>query len=278
MLPVERHRRIREALRRSRVVSTEELAHLLEVSSETVRRDLVVLEQKGHLRRVHGGASLIDAGEEAPFGERATTDLDEKTTIGRLAAAMITPGLTLIIDVGTTALEVARAIPADYRGTVATPSLHVAAELAGRPGVTVLVPGGRLRSGDLALSNAHTVAFFADLRADLAFLGSGGITLDGLTDFHLDEVASRLEMLRHSGRCFVLADGSKIGRIAPYWVCALDRIAGVVTDRAPEQPFVEAVARSGGIVVSPDSTGENSANNAPTVGRPRRQDSRVGSA
>lgn len=253
MLPVERHERIREALRRSRVVSTEDLAELLEVSSETVRRDLVALEHQGHLRRVHGGASLIDGGEEASFGERATADRDAKTTIGQLAAEMITSGQTLIIDIGTTALEVARAIPADYRGTVATPSLHAAAELAGRPGVTVLVPGGRLRRGDLALSNAHTVAFFAELRADLAFLGSGGITAEGLTDFHLDEVATRREMLRHSGRCFVLADGSKIGRTAPYRVCALADIAGVVTDRTPERSFREAVRDGGGTVICPGS-------------------------
>jgi DeoR family transcriptional regulator, fructose operon transcriptional repressor len=251
MLPAERHERIRDALRSSRVISTEDLAELLAVSGETVRRDLVALESQGHLRRVHGGASQLGHGEEQPFGERTTSGQEAKASIGRVAAELLVPGQTVVIDVGTTALEVARAVPVDFRGTVATPSLHVAAELASHPGVTVLVSGGRLRGGDLALSNAQAAGFFADLRADIAFLGSGGVAADlGLTDFHLDEVATRRVILAHCARSFVLADAAKIGRIAPFRVCGLDAVAGLITDEPPSADLRIAVHRAGGIVVT----------------------------
>ena len=121
-------------------------------------------------------------------------------------------GQTLLLDVGTTVLEVARALPPDFRGTVATCSLLVAAELAGRRDVEVLVSGGRVRGGDLSLSNAQTVAFFADVRADLAFLGSGGVdAVAGLTDYHLDEVATRRTIIANAARAFIVADSGKLG-------------------------------------------------------------------
>jgi DeoR/GlpR family transcriptional regulator of sugar metabolism len=255
VLPAERHEWIRNALRCSRVISTEDLAELLAVSGETVRRDLVALEHQGHLRRVHGGASLLPHAGEPPFGERTTSGQEAKATIGRAAAELLVPGQTVVIDVGTTALEVARAVPVDFRGTVATPSLHVAAELPSHSGVTVLVSGGRLRGGDLALSNAQAAGFFADLRADIAFLGSGGVAADlGLTDFHLDEVATRRVILAHSARSFVLADAAKIGRIAPYRVCGLDAVAGVITDEPPSADLRNAIHRAGGILVTSDPT------------------------
>ncbi|MDL4772582.1 MULTISPECIES: DeoR/GlpR family DNA-binding transcription regulator [Thermomonosporaceae] len=253
MLPAERHARIGDALRSTRVVGTDELSRLLGVSAETVRRDLVVLERRGALVRVHGGATAKadGSGEEAPFTERAVIAGEAKAAIGRAAAALLRPGQTVIIDVGTTAVEVARALPAGFRGTVATCSLLVAAELAGRPGVEVLTSGGRVRAGDLACSGAQTAAFFADLRADVAFLGSGGVDAGaGLTDFHLDEVAVRRVIIASSLRSFVLADSGKLGRLAPHRVCGLDEVDGLVTDRPVPPGLQLAVERADGVIVS----------------------------
>ncbi|MGW3657747.1 DeoR/GlpR family DNA-binding transcription regulator [Streptomyces sp. NPDC005151] len=251
MLAAERHRRIVAEIARLKFVTTEDLTTLLNVSHETVRRDLALLERRGDLTRVHGGATASQApvGEEASFSERRDAYLAEKKEIGRAAAALIEPNQTVVIDVGTTALEVARALPADHVGVIATPSLLVAAELSSRPRVEILVSGGRLRAGDLACYNAQTVEFFSNLRADVVFLGSGGIAPYGLTDFHLDEVATKRAMLANASHRYVLADSSKFGRTAAHRVCGLNGFDTLITDRPCPDDLRAALSRIGGSII-----------------------------
>ncbi|WP_405084650.1 DeoR/GlpR family DNA-binding transcription regulator [Microbispora sp. NBC_01389] len=254
MLPAQRHQRIIETLGRKGTVRTEDLAALLGVSHETVRRDLAVLERRALLVRVHGGATSAPSGtgEELSYLERSTSQSGAKAVIGGLAAGLLRPRQTVIIDVGTTAVHLARAVPPSFRGVVATCSLLVAAELAGRPGVEVLVAGGRVRQGDLAVSNAWTVEFFEDLRADVAFVGSGGVDAHaGLTDYFLDEVATKRVILARTARTYVLADTEKHGRVAAYRVCGLDGPSGLVTDAEPSPALASALARAGTEVISP---------------------------
>ncbi|MDQ8708086.1 DeoR/GlpR family DNA-binding transcription regulator [Streptomyces sp. LHD-70] len=251
MLPAERHRRIVAEIDRLKFVTTDDLTSLLGVSQETVRRDLALLERRGELARVHGGATTAQAsvGEEASFSERRDAFLEEKKVIGQAAAALIEPHQTVVIDVGTTALEVARALPADHVGVIATPSLLVATEVSSRPRVEVLVSGGRLRGGDLACSNAQAVGFFNDLRADAVFLGSGGVAPYGLTDFHLDEVATKRVMLANASHRYVLADSSKFGRTASHRVCELDGFDTLITDQPCPEGLQVALVKAGGRVV-----------------------------
>lgn len=252
MLAAERRSRILGELRLRPTVSTDHLSELCGASAETIRRDLVVLESQGLLTRVHGGAvGPSAAAGEGSFAERSVQAESAKATIARLAAGLVRTGQTVIVDIGTTALHLARAFPTDFRGTVATPSLLAAAELAGRPGVEVLVSGGRVRGGDLACSNAQTVGFFRELRADIAFLGSGGVdVVAGLTDYHLDEVATRRVMVAQSARSFVLADAAKLVRVAPHAVCGLQDLAGLVTDGPVPTPLRTVVERFGGLVLT----------------------------
>ncbi|MEP6842035.1 MAG: DeoR/GlpR family DNA-binding transcription regulator [Pseudolysinimonas sp.] len=237
MLPSERRARISDRIRTARIVSTDELARSLDVSTETIRRDLLALERHGDVQRVHGGAQsaqLAPVGNEAPFSERVALANSGKVRIGVAAAKLVQPGQTVIIDIGTTALQVARALPYDFVGVVVTCSLLVAMELADRPHIEVLVSGGRLRSGDLALSNSQTTTFFDSIFADVAFLGSGGVDSEaGLTDYYLDEAVTRQSILRNSRMSFVLADSSKIGRIARHRVAGLEHLAGLITDVEP---------------------------------------------
>ncbi|MEU7876754.1 DeoR/GlpR family DNA-binding transcription regulator [Microbispora bryophytorum] len=254
MLPAQRHQRIIEALGRKGTVRTEGLAALLGVSHETVRRDLALLERRALLVRVHGGATPAPSGtgEERSYLERSTSQSEAKAVIGELAARLLRPGQTVIIDAGTTAVHVARAVPPSFRGVVATCSLLVAAELAGRPGVEVLVAGGRVRQGDLAVSNAQTLGFFQDLRADVAFLGSGGVDAEaGLTDYFLDEVATKRVILAGTARTYVLADSSKHGRVATHRVCALDGLSGLITDEEPPPALASALVRASAEVIGP---------------------------
>lgn len=255
MLAAERHDRIVNVVQARQYVRSEELAERLSVSLETIRRDLVTLERQGKLRRVRGGASQHQSvsSEEAIYAERSKLAAEEKSGMAQTAASLITPGMTLMIDIGTSCLNVARAIPVDFRGRIVTCSLPVAIELADRADVEILVSGGRLRPDDLALSNGQTVSFFQELRPDLAFLGSGGLDADaGLTDYYTDEVATRRVVLHNAAQSYVLADSTKHGHIAPFKVCDLSGFTGLITDRVLDQALSAALRRAGAEVLTND--------------------------
>jgi len=253
VLAAERKVRILEELRGARVVSTEDLARSLSVSGETIRRDLVGLEQQGLLARVHGGAALSQprpAGREASFAERAAARSEAKDRIGHAAAAVAQPGQLIVIDVGTTAARVARALPVDLVATVATCSLLAAIELADRPNLDVLLCGGRLRGGDLALSGTLTQSFFADLNPDVAFLGSGGVDArSGLTDFHLDEAIVHKTIVENAAASYVLADATKFDRVAHHRVAGWNALTGLITDEEPPASIRSAITVAGGRVI-----------------------------
>ncbi|MDR0285411.1 MAG: DeoR/GlpR family DNA-binding transcription regulator [Propionibacteriaceae bacterium] len=251
-LPVTRRSVIRRKLADLGVVRTQDLVDELGVSVETVRRDMAALERDGALERVHGGA--VAAGQrlsvEPSFHDRTSAQGTGKARIGQAAARLVSDESTLFLDVGTTALCVAAAIPASFRGLVATNSLPVAIELARCPHATVLVAGGRLRSDDLATAGQYAIGLLEDLRVDLAFLGSGGVhPTSGLTDFHLDEIATRRAMMRNSARTFVLADATKFARIAPYHVAGWDSFTALITDEEPPAVLRTAVQRGGATVI-----------------------------
>ena len=253
MLPVERHEAIAEAVGAAQAVSTDELVRRLGVSAETVRRDLALLEEKGVLRRVHGGAAPVAERRvvEPTFTERSMIHHQAKAQMARVAAGLLENGQTVIIDIGTTAVAVAQAIPRSFVGTVVTPSLPVAVELADRPDVEVLLAGGRVRAGDLACSSAFTKNFFADIYADIALLGSGGVHAEaGLTDFHLDEIDVRRAIIANSARSYILADSSKVGQVAPYRVCQLSAVDGLITDQHTDPAVKAAIEETGGAVLT----------------------------
>jgi DeoR family fructose operon transcriptional repressor len=251
MLPTQRRQAILAQVRQHSAVSADDLAREFGVSVETIRRDLRRLGQKGLLDRVYGGATRpAGRSSEGSFAARSALRMEAKRAIAQLAASLVEPGETVVIDVGTTALEVARALPASFEGRVLTNSVPVAMELASRPEIEILLSGGQVRHGDGACSGAHAEAFFAEFYADRAFLGSGGVHPEaGLTDYYPAEVVVRRTIIGHTAACYVLADASKLGTIAVHRVCPLDRITAVLTDDqtddAGEPGAHEALAAAG---------------------------------
>ncbi|MDQ6874580.1 MAG: DeoR/GlpR family DNA-binding transcription regulator [Actinomycetota bacterium] len=255
MFPARRRLAIVEQIRAAQVVRADDLARQFEVSVETVRRDLKSLEMQGLLERVYGGAAKLRVGvAEASFDQRRLLGAGEKRAIGAAAAARVGADETILIDVGTTALEVARALPPTWQGRVLTNSVLVAVELAGRTGIELLLSGGRVRSGDLACSGPHARSLFDDFFVAKAFLGSGGVhPTGGLTDYYSDEAALRRAALARVGQSFVLADSSKLGQIAPCRVCDLDRIDSIVTGADADADMVAALRDRGPeVIVAPD--------------------------
>ena len=241
MLPTQRRQAILAQVREQAAVSAEDLSRQFGVSVETIRRDLRRLDERGLLERVYGGATRPSGrSSEGSFAARSTRHIDRKRAIAALAASLVESGETIVIDVGTTALEVARALPAGFRGRVLTNSVPAAMELSARTDVELLLCGGQVRAGDGACGGAHAEAFFTEFYADRAFLGSGGVHPQaGLTDYYPAEVVVRRTIIDHTAATYVLADSSKLGEIAVHRVCTLDRLTAVITDDA-ENPAARA--------------------------------------
>ena len=250
MLPTQRRQAILAELRQAKAVSAEELARKFGVSLETIRRDLRGLRDRGLLERVYGGALPVRS-TEGDFATRSSLHATSKLAIAQLAATLIEPEDTIVIDIGTTALEVARALPEAFRGRVLTNSVPAAMALADREEVELLLCGGQVRRGDAACFGAQAEAFFADFYADKAFLGSGGVHAQaGLTDYHPPEVATRRTIIAHAAASYVLADSSKLGAIAVHRVCPLSRVTAVLTDPDADAEAIEALTSAGCTVMS----------------------------
>jgi DeoR/GlpR family transcriptional regulator of sugar metabolism len=252
----DRHRLIVELLRDAPRVAVADLSTATGASEMTVRRDLDLLAAHGALRRVHGGAvPTTPSGVEPPFAARATVAAGAKQAIAAAAAELIRDGETVVLDSGTTALEVARLL----RGravTVLPLSMHAANALVDAPQVRLLLPGGEPRPGELAMVGPLALASLRALRFDIAVLSPCAFDLDaGLTAFDLDDAQIKQQALAVSGRSIVLADGSKWDRTALAHVCPADRPDIVVTDpSAPEDQRTTLAERGVHVQVAGNTT------------------------
>ncbi|MEV4582927.1 DeoR/GlpR family DNA-binding transcription regulator [Nonomuraea jabiensis] len=228
---MERLRAIMNALRTNDSVSVAELAAEHGVSEMTIRRDLDELAQQGVVRRVRGGAlSLLLRGEEPPFGVREREAVEAKQRIGAEVAALIADGDAVVLDGGTTALEVARALH-DRRLTVLPLALQSVSLLASAPRVRLVLPGGEVRQGELNFMGPLTENSLKALRFDTAVIGCCGLSAEhGLTAHDLPEVAVKQAAIASARRVIVACDSGKFTRTAFGAVCPISRLDVVVTD------------------------------------------------
>jgi DeoR/GlpR family transcriptional regulator of sugar metabolism len=252
----DRIRAIMNALRVSDSVSVTELATTYGVSEMTIRRDLDELAQQGVVRRVRGGAlSLLLRGEEPPFGVREREAVDAKRRIGAEVASLLADGEAVLLDGGTTVLEVARSVR-DRRMTVLPLALQAAQELAGAPRVRLVLPGGELRQGEMNLVGPLTETSIKALRFDTAVIGCCGLSAEhGLTAYDLPEVAVKQAAIASARRVVVACDSGKFSRTAFGAVCRLDQIDVVVTDDGIPQDQHDALTAAGVAVRVVPATG-----------------------
>ncbi|HEX7744118.1 MAG TPA: decarboxylase, partial [Micromonosporaceae bacterium] len=184
---------------------------------------------------VRGGAiSLLLRGEEPPFGIREREAIDAKRRIGAEVAALIADGEAVLLDGGSTALEVARALR-DRRLTVLPLALQSTVELSTAPRIRIVLPGGEVRPGELNFSGPLAEASIKALRFDTAVIGCCGLSAEhGLTTHDLPEAAIKQAAIASARRVIVACDSGKFTRTALAAVCPLDRLDVVVTD--PEIP------------------------------------------
>jgi DeoR/GlpR family transcriptional regulator of sugar metabolism len=232
MSTAERHRLIAQAVQGAGTATVAELADLTGASEMTIRRDLDHLAAQGVLERFRGGArTLLLRGDEPPFALRAHEAVDAKRRIAAEVASLVNDGETVLLDSGTTCLEVARLLHG-RQVTVMPLSLQAIAILSDAPEPTrLLVPGGRPRAGEGAPPGPLTLASLAALRFDTAVLGCCGLSADdGMTAYDLDEAAVKKAGITSARRIVAAADGSKLGRTTQAYVGPSTLVHVLVTD------------------------------------------------
>jgi DeoR/GlpR family transcriptional regulator of sugar metabolism len=245
-----RQTHVLELLATEERVSVAELARQFGVSDMTIRRDLEALEQQGALSRVHGGAVRAQSRSyEPPFAARMSRRTDAKQRIGLAAAALLSRGETVILDAGTTTLELARALRGQHELRVLAMSLQVANVLLDQPQITLMLCGGVVRLGELSLTGALAERAFTDFSFDTYFMSAGGIDVDmGVTEYNPEDAAVKRAAFANARRRIAVTDGSKIGARAFARVCDVDMLDMVVTDSSAADGKVSEL-RSAGVDV-----------------------------
>lgn len=234
MYPEERQQAIAAQVLIQGRASVTELALAYDVTTETVRRDLAVLDRAGVLRRVHGGAVPVRALHlvESSVDERQSTRSAHKQAIARAATDFIPQsGATILFDAGTTTARLAAQLPTDRDLLAVTNSVPIAARLAGTGSVALQMLGGRVRGLTQATVGEQVVGTLGSLRVDIAFLGANGITVrHGLSTPDPDEAAVKRAMVGCANFVVALADSSKLGREEFVSFTGLDQVDVLVTD------------------------------------------------
>jgi DeoR family fructose operon transcriptional repressor len=252
MYAEERQQAMAHLISRRGRLSVVHLAVQIEVTTETVRRDLSTLDRMGLVRRVHGGA--VPAGSltviESGIGERDQSNTQAKEAIANAAVSLLPPpDSVIVIDAGSTTARFAAALPRDHRLTVITHAVPVATRLAGLPQIELHLLPGKVRPTTHAAVGAETVAALSDLRADVAFIATNGLTVGhGLTTPDSDEAASKRAMIACARKTVVLADSTKLGVETAVRFATLDSLDVLVTDSDVE-PADRRALESAGIEV-----------------------------
>ena len=224
-----------------------DLAHEFGLSEMTIRRDLETLEFEGFIRRVRGGAIPSQSRSyEPPLNTRTASEHEAKVRIGRAAAELLTNNETAIIDIGTTTLEMARAIDAKLQLTIITSSILIASELSAKPNIRTIVTGGILRKEELSLIGARAESSFLDLNCDTVFLGVAGISASkGLTEYNLDDTRVKQEAIKAASRVVVLADATKMGKVAFANVAQIQIVDILITNASPNNKIISQIKDAG---------------------------------
>ena len=261
--------RIVEEHGRARVA---DLAGRFDVSAVTIRKDLLALESEHRLVRAHGGAIAVDRSRSEPsFDVRERLQTEQKIRIGAAGAALVHDGESIVMDASTTALSVARHIKAHgawTQLTIITNGLRIAFELAGHPGLTVLMLGGRVRWEAMSVVGQLGDGLFSRINVQTAFLGAAGFTLDsGLSDATDEEAQIKRSMVAAAREVIAIVDHTKWERAAFATFCPIDKIGSVLTDTDAPSEMVDALRGRGvdvRLVAGPDGATPDLERSGPT--------------
>jgi DeoR/GlpR family transcriptional regulator of sugar metabolism len=250
MLTVQRKQLLLQRLAAEGHIVAKDLALELATSEDTIRRDLRELALAGKLQRVHGGAlpASLAVGD---LRAREQVSIEEKVALGRAGAAMIRPGQVVILDGGTTALQVARHLDPSLRATLVTHSPTVAVALAAHPHIDILMLGGRLFRHSMVNMGADLIANASRLRADLYFMGVTGVHPDaGLSTGDAEEAAVKRALHARAAETVVLASSEKLLAASAFVVATLPEISRLVLPHGTPARTIKALRKAGVHVVA----------------------------
>ena len=247
----ERQKQILSWLIRQGRLSVTEIVHQFSISEATVRRDLESLASQGKVQRVHGGVIAIEqAPPELPILERANEQPDDKARIGLSTANLIRDKETVFLGSGTTVLEVARNLRNRKNLTAITNSLPVLNMLAGLNGITVISLGGMLRESEMSFIGHITEQALTEIRTDKVIMGTRCLSLEhGLTNDYLQETLTDRAILKIGREVIIVADHTKVNRVATALLAPLDVMDTFVTDAKADRKFLQALKKQGTNVI-----------------------------
>ncbi|MTI47345.1 DeoR/GlpR family DNA-binding transcription regulator [Sporosalibacterium faouarense] len=241
MLQAERRNYIINLMRKNGKVIVEDLASELGVSTMTIRRDLKYLEDNNLLTRTHGGA-VSNVNQEIPYSEKADSANEEKEKIAEYAATLVEEGSTIILDAGTTTMEIAKKIKDKKNITVITTDIMIGAFLSKAKGIKVFCTGGVIQSETGACIGTKAEEFLEDIYADITFLGTSAIDLKkGVTTPNLEKSRLKRTMMSSSDEVILVLDSSKFGKKSFSKVCGLDEIDLIITDENLHEDTVSEI-------------------------------------
>jgi DeoR/GlpR family transcriptional regulator of sugar metabolism len=243
----ERQKQILSRLERQGRLSVAEIVEYFSISEATARRDLESLASQGKVQRVHGGViSVEQAPPELPILDRENEQMDEKSRIGRSAASLVADKETVFLGSGTTVLEVARNLRDRKQLTVITNSLPVLNMLAGLKEITVISLGGMLRESELSFIGHITEQALKEVRVDKVIIGTRGVSLEhGMTNDYLQETLTDRAIMTIGREVIVVADHTKVNRVATALLAPLESMQTFVTDSKADKKFIQAIKKSG---------------------------------
>ncbi len=222
--------------------SVAELAARFDVSDETIRRDVRHLEGLGRVQKTHGGVSLPNHLVEPPYRIRLRQQAEAKQRIAQMAAEFVEPGMTVLLDSGTSAFWVARALHDVRDLSIVTNNIGIAHEVSGRPGQRLFLAGGRIDPIYNAAFGAEAIDYCRGFVPDISFYSMGAIDARGFLDFDPDEAAFKRALVGRARRLVVLADSTKFHQAAALHVADFDEVGDLVTEARPPAPLLERAA------------------------------------
>ncbi|PWG14812.1 DeoR family transcriptional regulator [Streptomyces sp. V2] len=253
MLAAERRDHLLGLLAREGKVVAKDVAAGLGISEDSVRRDLRDLAAEGLCQRVYGGALPVSPAV-VDYAARQGVTPDGKRKVAAVAAGLVRPGSAVILDGGTTALAVARALPAGLDCTVITHSPTVATALLEHPAAEVFLLGGRIFKHSAVACGAAAVEAARNVSADLCLLGVTGVHPEaGLTTGDAEEAAMKRALAGRAAETYILASSEKIGAASRFRVLPWEDVSGVVTDADPRHAVLEQLAARGVEVLAADT-------------------------
>jgi DeoR/GlpR family transcriptional regulator of sugar metabolism len=250
MLTAQRKHFLLDKLRRDGRLVARALSVELDVSEDTIRRDLREMARDGLLQRVHGGA-LPASPATGNLLARATIAPDDKAAIGRAAARLVQPGQVVFVDGGTTAVQLVRHLDPALRATIVTHSPVIACELLPLEHIDVIMLGGRLLRHSMVATGAATTEAIGRLRADLYFMGVCSLHPEaGLSTGDYEEAGIKRALCQAAAETVVLASSEKLATASPFQVVGVDAIAGIVVPRSVDAALL-APYEARGITIYP---------------------------